>query len=172
MADDGITRDAGLSADGVYRWWLTRRWAVGPLVHWLMLNPSTANASVDDPTIRRCIAFSRSWGAAGLVVTNLFALRATQPTALLEHPDPVGRLNGTEILAAARRADYTVCAWGGHRLARIRAAKVMLALELAGAATVALKVGRTGAPWHPLYVRADQPTAPYSLPSGDGPVRW
>lgn len=170
--DDGIVRGAGLSFDGVYRWWLTRRWAVGPLVHWLMLNPSTADADVDDPTIRRCIAFSRSWGMAGLRVTNLFALRATQPAQLREHPDPVGVLNDAEIQAAAQGSAYTVCAWGGHRMARIRAAGVMLALELAGTTTVALKVSKSGAPWHPLYVRGDQPTTPYRRSSLPAPVRW
>jgi hypothetical protein len=74
---------ADLSDCGTYRYRLGRRWAEGPVDVWIMLNPSTADATVDDRTIGRCMEFSRRWGAGALVVGNLFALRATDPTDLL-----------------------------------------------------------------------------------------
>lgn len=156
---DGIARGAGISSDGVYRWWLTRCWRVaGPWVHFLMLNPSTADADMDDPTIRRVMGFARDWGFSGVVVTNLFALRATDPTVLWNtgiehgHAHIVGELNDTAILGAAGAASYTVCAWGSDRNARIRAREVLVKLDGLGVDLRALRVAKSGAPWHPLYV--------------------
>jgi len=86
-----VVRSAVLSDCGTYRYSLTRRWSPGPLLGWVMLNPSRADALVDDPTIRRCVGFARRWGFAGIVVRNLYALRATDPRELSRHPAPVGR---------------------------------------------------------------------------------
>jgi hypothetical protein len=83
-------RGATLSDCGRYRYRLWRRWADGPTVLFVMLNPSTADADVDDPTIRRCIGFARSWGAGALEVVNLYAWRATQPAELKAAVGPVG----------------------------------------------------------------------------------
>jgi hypothetical protein len=71
---------ADLDAGGTYRYRLTKTWDRSqPQVTWVMLNPSTATADTDDPTIRRVVGFSRRWGFGSAVVVNLFALRATQP---------------------------------------------------------------------------------------------
>lgn len=78
-----MERAAEFSGCGRYRYSLRRRWADGgPPACWIMLNPSTADAEKDAPTIRRCIGFSKAWGHNALVVVNLFALRSTDPTAL------------------------------------------------------------------------------------------
>lgn len=80
-----MERYASISECNRYRWWLRRVWDARLLsdgrianeVNFVMLNPSTADAEVDDPTIRRCIGFAKAWGFAALTVTNLYALRGT-----------------------------------------------------------------------------------------------
>lgn len=153
---DGITREAELSSDGRYRWWLTRRWGKGPLLHWVMLNPSIADGTRDDPTIRRCMGFANGWGLPGIIVTNLFARVTTKPAELWHWAtwlDPVGVDNDTYLLAAADAAQVTVCAWGSHTKAETRARHVLQILHSQGTVTKALRVSaRTGMPGHPLYL--------------------
>lgn len=80
---DPPLRDAKLSADGLYRYRLGRTWCPSERgVVWVMLNPSTADAHFDDPTIRRCVGFARSWGMGWITVVNLYAFRATYPQEL------------------------------------------------------------------------------------------
>jgi hypothetical protein len=142
---------AVLSADGMYRYSLWRRWGAGPRVLWVMLNPSTADERRDDPTIRRCIGFSRAWGFGAMEVVNLFALRATEPAAVAAHAHPIGPENDRRIRAAAKRADATIAAWGAFDWAAPRAERV---LPWLGAAQC---LGRTagGFPRHPLYAPGD-----------------
>lgn len=154
-----VIGSAVMSECGIYRYELRRTWGheEGPLVCWVMLNPSTADADVDDPTIRRCVGFSQRWGCERLVVVNLFALRATDPKALMRFPDPVGPENDDAIAAAADEAERVVVAWGAHGTYRNRAAEVTN--RLAGIHNMRLHcLGQTkqGAPRHPLYVRGDQ----------------
>lgn len=164
--------EAVFSACGRYRYRLGRRWsAEGGDVVWIMLNPSRADAGTDDPTIRRCIAFSRHWGYGGMVVVNLFALCATQPDALHGVPDPVGPENDAHIAAAFRGTPGSpssgpdiVAAWGAHPFAPGRAA---LVLAMAGDSVRCLGTTRTGAPRHPLYVAAGQPRLDL-VPTGAG----
>jgi hypothetical protein len=117
---------AVLSDCGEYRYELRRTWGADdePLVCWVMLNPSTADADQDDPTIRRCISFSNRWGFGRLVVVNLFARRATDPKELLHGGDPVGSANDASTLAAALEADRVIAAWGAHGSFLNRAARV------------------------------------------------
>jgi hypothetical protein len=126
-----------------------------------MLNPSTANAEVDDPTIRRCIGFAKREQAGGLVVINLFALRATDPVKLREseiHSYGPDNYSATDdALCASRGAMPIVCAWGAHACAS-RAAPAFL--EIAAEVSARLVcLGRTqdGSPRHPLYVPKNQP---------------
>src|SRR4029079_19593153 len=108
-------KDAVMSPCGRYRYRLTRVWDESrPAVCWVMLNPSTADAVKDDPTIRRGSSFSWSWGAGGLVVVNLFAFRATNPADLLDAPDPVGPENDAHVRDAAKGAGLVMAAWGVH----------------------------------------------------------
>lgn len=105
-------KSAVLSECRTYRYLLGRKWDDGPCVTWLMLNPSTADADVDDHTIRKCVGFSRRWGFGRLIVVNLFALRATDPRFLAKNLDPVGPENDFYICEALREARQVICAWG------------------------------------------------------------
>jgi hypothetical protein len=159
---------ATISADGLYRYRLERWWNEDvPAVLFVMLNPSTADARDDDPTIRRCVGFARSWGAGGLLVGNLYALRATDPRGLVGVDDPVGPENDDHLFRMSRVAARTVVAWGAWPGPdRYRPARVMAALcgQAIGARAYALGRTKAGAPRHPLYLRADALAEPYRLP--------
>lgn len=163
-----VRKAAEVSADGQYRYDLTRCWGdvMGQMLTFVMLNPSTADADVDDPTIRRCIGFARREGLGGIRVVNLYALRATKPSALWEHPDPVGPDSEWQIGSALHNAKANgtpvVCAWG----ANARADRVNAFIDLAGQAAASLYclgVTKAGAPRHPLYVRGDKPLEVWPL---------
>lgn len=156
-----VERGAELSPCLRYRYRLWRRWGEGAPLVFCMLNPSTADALEDDPTIRRCIGFARRDGYAGIEVVNLFALRATDPAALAAADDPVGPMNNGILLGVARRAGLVVAAWGAHRAARERQHVALAAFEAVGARVLCLGATRGGEPRHPLYVRGDQPLVEY-----------
>ncbi len=158
-------RGAAFDADGRYRYRLTRRWRDGRgRVVFVLLNPSTADARVDDPTIRRCMGFARRWRHRELEVVNLFAYRATRPAALRAAPHPVGPENDAYLLQAVRRAQRVVLAWGIHGRFGGRDAEV-LAL-LAPFANRLQCLGRTqgGHPRHVLYLRNNVLPEAYRLP--------
>jgi hypothetical protein len=122
----------------------------------VMLNPSTANAELDDPTIRRCRGFARLWDCNGLAVANLYALRSTDPAGLWSHTDPVGPDNDAYLSTFARECGDVVCAWGANAKPE-RAAHVANILTHSGARLWCLGTTKDGSPRHPLYVRGDQP---------------
>jgi len=149
-----------------YRYLLTRIWdpAVAPVV-FLMLNPSTADALEDDPTIRRCISFARREKVGGLVVVNLFGLRSTDPRALLHHPDPVGRHNDAFVRQATDMASTVVCAWGAAGVTGDRAREVTRALTARRVPLRCLGTTSTGQPRHPLYLPKTAVLEPFGLAS-------
>lgn len=146
-----------LSPCGTYRYVLTRhipcvlRW-VKPCL-FVMLNPSIADASVNDPTIRRCIGFAKEWQCTSLTVVNLFAFRATSPADLVLAPDPYGPDNNLHVCEQMEkhRLGLIVAAWGNHRLAENASTKSFFRLE----PVKCLGTTQSGAPRHPLYVRAN-----------------
>lgn len=151
-----------LSDDGRYRFVLTRTWdATQEKLIFVMLNPSTADAEVDDPTIRRCIGFAKGEGFGGIRVVNLYAFRATDPKVMLREIDAVGPGNDEHITGAC--LDRTVVvAWGANAAAwRVR--QVAAILARCGARVRCLGVTASGAPRHPLYVSADQPLVPWPV---------
>ena len=155
-----MTGGAAFSRDGRYRYRLWRRWDRSrPAIAFCMLNPSTADARRDDPTIRRCIGFARDWGYGGIEVVNIFALRATDPRELRSAFDPVGPRNDAFMLRAAVRSPVVI-AWGVNGGLRHRE---RAALKLFGARSRLLALGRTrsGAPRHPLYLRRDAKATEY-----------
>ena len=136
-----------------WRWLLWRQWDPDrPFANFLMLNPSTADEHKLDPSCTRARNFAQDWGYGGLVVTNVFGWRATDPEAMKAEPDPVGAGNDAAILRAARAAGIVVCAWGNHGAHLERAAAVVSMLLGAGIPLHALKVNGNGAPAHPLYL--------------------
>jgi hypothetical protein len=145
-------QQAGATIVGEYRYNLWRVWdASRPCVCFVLLNPSTADAALDDPTLRRCVGFAQSWGAYGSVeIVNLFAYRASNPAMLRKAADPIGPDNDTYLQEAARRASCIVSGWGvrGTFLQRDR---VVLAL-LASYPLYCLRLTRERHPQHPLYV--------------------
>lgn len=150
---------ATFSDDEQYRYRLWRMWEVQsvPMV-FVMLNPSTADEQRLDPTLRRCEGFARREGRGGLMVVNLFGLRATDPRALERHTDPVGPENDEIIRDVLSAADPWVVAWGSHPIVR-RFDRVGRLLELSPGARLPLCLGinRDGQPRHPLYVPRDCP---------------
>lgn len=122
------------------------------------LNPSTADAKRDDPTIRRCIGFARDWGFGRLWVLNLFSFRATYPEDLKASIDPVGPRNDWWIRRMAQQVDAVVAVWGNHGAFLDRSAHVRAML---GDRLEAIRLNAGGEPAHPLY-----------LPRGLKPSRW
>ena len=159
--------EAVFSASRAYRYRLSRTWGdPSRRVMWIMLNPSTADALADDPTIRRCTGFSKAWGFGGLVVVNLFALRATDPRELAAHARPAGRANDQFIGEAADGAALVVAAWGAHPAAADRAGQVTRLVTGKGIDLMCLGVTKAGHPKHPLYVRKDAALVPYRRGEG------
>ena len=122
------------------------------------LNPSTADAKRDDPTIRRCMGFARDWGFGGVWVLNLFAFRATYPADLKVADDPVGPRNDRWLRRVARQCDRIVACWGNDGGFMDRSAGVR---EMLGDRLQAIRVNGSGEPAHPLY-----------LPRALEPVQW
>ena len=147
-----MTGTAEVSADGCYRYALERTWAPGPRMLWVLANPSTADGTTDDPTLRRCARFAHDHGCGGLAVVNLWAWRATHPRELRRVVDPVGPDNDAWIVSLVAQTDGPVVLGWGVQRARDRVASV---LALLGARPQHC-LGRTrdGHPRHPLYVPA------------------
>ena len=189
-------RSAVFSEDGRYRYRLDRMWSPAAVdgdedasrPHAIArhgecnvllivgLNPSTADGSCDDPTIRRCLDFAKRWGHTSMAVVNLFAFRSTAPRGLRAADDPVGPANDAAILEAASRASRILCAWGAGSggtlaMANGRATEVLALLAACGYAPrlCCLKVLQRGQPQHPLYVRKDRLPVPFGVPAAAPP---
>lgn len=153
-----MLRHATFDATGTYRYSLVRSWESSlPRICFVMLNPSTADAERDDPTIRRCMGFARAWGYGSLEVVNLYAFRATHPTVLFRATDPIGPENDVYIRETAGQAVQVVVAWGNHGARYQRASDVLPLLRSPHC------LGRTaiGQPCHPLYQRSNCLLSPY-----------
>lgn len=160
----GYGRSAALSPCERYRYRLDRRWAEGPTIAWVMLNPSTADGITDDPTLVRISRFSMAWGFGALTAVNLYAWRATDPTELRTAADPVGPENDRHI-AEAVAGRPVVVAWGAQGKPE-RIAQVLDLISSAPAADKphALGLTKAGQPRHPLYLRGDSVLRPWENP--------
>lgn len=159
-----MRRSAIISDDQLYRYTLARRWSddESAFATFVMLNPSTADALVDDPTITRCIGFAKSWDMGALHVLNLYALRSVDPKVLWTAEDPVGPKNDDYLTRHANIALATgwplVAGWG----ANAKPDRVEAVLALLGENTLqCLGTTKAGAPRHPLYLKADTPLEPW-----------
>jgi hypothetical protein len=160
---DDLGMGAEFSDCGTYRYALWRTWnAIQPGVLFVGLNPSTADATTDDPTIRRCIGFAKRWGYGGITMANVFAYRATDPREMtvLAEKRAIGPENDAHLASLAESASFVVAAWGAHL--RGRAEREAEVLRLLGDDVWCL--GRTvdGHPRHPLYIRGDVEPEPFS----------
>jgi hypothetical protein len=159
-----VSSDTGAVFSRCRRWryLLWRRWdPARPVANFLMLNPSTADEHRLDPSCTRARNYALRWGFGALIVTNIFAWRATDPDDMKAARDPVGRENDAAILRAAREAALVVCAWGNHGMHLERGATARALLAGAGVALHYLRINGAGHPAHPLY-----------LPGTLEPVRW
>lgn len=146
---------------GPYRYLLWRVWDPDlPRLLWMLLNPSTADEDVDDPTLRRVLGFSHSFGFGGLEVVNLFALRSPDPRALAHTADPVGPENDSYIREALERATKIVAAWGRFGVLYRRDRSVLAQIDYP---IFCLGVTRNGNPRHPLYLPRDTSLCPFPL---------
>lgn len=151
--------ESGAFFDGSYRYLLWRIWdAQLPRVLWILLNPSTADASQNDPTLRRLIGFSRSFGFGSLEVVNLFALCSSTPDALRGIIDAVGPDNDRYIQEALARTSTVIVAWGNRGTLANREKTV---LSLIRKPISCLGTTFSGHPKHPLYVSASTPLCLY-----------
>lgn len=160
---------ANISDCGKYRYELGRRWSMSPnpsLCMWVMLNPSTADANIDDPTIGRCIEFSKAWGFDGLLVGNVYSYRTAYPQELWkarkEGVDIFGQERAAHLNFMAARASRIVCAWGS-KADHNDAKDVFLSLrDVNFGAMCYLVRNKDGQPKHPLYIKGDTVPTFYS----------
>jgi hypothetical protein len=152
--------DAILSDDRKYRYVLSRIWdETKPFVMIVGLNPSTADETENDPTIIRCIEFSKSWGYGGVFMLNLFAFRATKPIDMKNSIDPIGMENDSYIKKYEQLCDKVVCAWGNDGAYKERSRFVLSNLK----EPYYIKLNKSGEPAHPLYLKGDSIPIKFNL---------
>lgn len=164
----GLEKGAIISGCELYRYDLWRIWNEDlPLMFFVMQNPSTADASEDDQTIRKCMAFARRDGFGGIGVRNVFALRATDERELLTHTDPVGYLNSSYLKASCDSAfpqSRLVVAWGNRvENKRLKAAYDHAALICMAKSPYCLGTNKSGEPKHPLFLASDTKIIPWNF---------
>ena len=157
MTDLFVTSDAIFSNDRKYRYALIRVWDdEKPKIAFIGLNPSTANETDNDPTIRRVMRFAKDWGYGGVYMLNLFAVVSADPKVLVTCPDPIGD-NDKWLELFCGISHKLLFAWGGFKEAKQRAK------EVSSKFTLALCLGKNadGSPKHPLYIKADTKPVQY-----------
>lgn len=154
---------AKISPCGQYRYFLSRMWGDQDdcnVVTFIGLNPSTADASVDDPTLRRCMNYAKAWGYSGVWMVNLFGFRATEPKDMMAATDPIGPDNEDHLAEAIMQARLVIAAWGAGGGYRHRD-KEVIARYGQGDSLACLGLTKDGKPRHPLYLK--KTATPFSL---------
>ncbi|MBT4822844.1 MAG: DUF1643 domain-containing protein [Lentisphaerae bacterium] len=153
-----MIKTATLSPCRTYRYVLRRIWRMrGPACVFVGLNPSTADETQDDPTIRRCMGFAEAWGFSGMAMVNLFAVRATDPRDMLSHPEPVGPDNDMWLRETCT-GSTVIAVWGTRGDHLGRSGSVAHAIP----GLWCLGFTKAGCPKHPLYLPKDTKPVPYS----------
>lgn len=148
--------EAGISSDKIYRWWLFRCWAAHlPLIIWVMMNPSTADHTKNDPTILKVIRYSKRWGYGAVFVLNIYAFRSSKPENLPQRlKEAVGRSNDWWIRLmfryAARKDIPVVCAWGVKH--KERGCQVRAIADETGLPLMCLEPSLNDEPKHPRFL--------------------
>jgi hypothetical protein len=142
-----MNKGAIFSEDSIYRYQLSRVWDINkPKILFIMLNPSTADEFVEDPTIRRVINYAKDWGYGSVYVGNLYAFRSTDPKGLNNVEDPIGPENITNIQALIGLVDKVIYAWGNER-------KEPEWLKKLVDAPYCIDISKKRIPKHPLYLK-------------------
>jgi hypothetical protein len=152
-----MIRRAHIDRSGENRFWLLRDWNGLRTITFVMLNPSVADHTIDDPTIRKCIGFAQRLGYGRMYVVNLFSLRATDPKELRLR---TGRVlsNIAAIQSRLQVADGVVFAWGASIVqappdARVRALRCLAEItEALDVEPWCLGTSKDGHPRHPLML--------------------
>lgn len=151
--------NAILSPDRKYRYCLTREWdSSKPNLVYILLNPSTADETINDPTISRCIDIAKYNGFGSIKVMNLFAYRATQPPDMKCQCDPVGPENDKYLLEETKDS-IILLAWGNHGNFMNRSAAVVTLLQ--DKELFCLAKNKSGEPKHPLYIKTETKLHPF-----------
>lgn len=156
-SDEHMNISAVLSSCRRYRYSLTRIWNNQlPKLMFIMLNPSTADETNNDPTIRRCIRYAKEWGYGGLYVCNLFSYRATKPLDLLNTEEPIGEENYMYIKQIAEQVDKVICAWGNKHIVKkiLTHQNPLELLDFISSKLYCIELSKDGTPKHPLYLKA------------------
>lgn len=159
-----------ISNCGQYRYTLARHWsdvARPRIACFVMLNPSTADAMKDDPTIKKCIGFAQRWGLDGISVVNLFAFRATLPADMRRAVDPIGPDNDRYIVEEVNSAERVICAWGPNGTHQGRD-KQVLSMVRSRCLPICLKLTKDGHPWHPLMASYGWPIVDFKSGVANG----
>ena len=155
---DGLISGATLSPCAMYRYRLWRCWDTNkPMITFIGLNPSTANAFEDDNTIRKCMKFAKFWNFGGIWMINLFAYRTKSPDIMKQAEDPIGS-EAREYLDMTLDLTHTcVAAWGNHGEYQDRANEVLSIIREKNIPVKCLGKNKNGTPKHPLYLKSDTP---------------
>lgn len=163
-------RLAIISRCEMYRYWLHQRTMIPNTKGWLvvmMVNPSTADMDIDDPTSRRVIEFARVWDMEGVIIVNLFAFRSPDVRELGECENPVGKNNEKYIRIACEvvkryKGSKFVCAYGASDFARLREWWVLEIVSECGIPMWCFGTNKDGSPKHPLYIQANPKLVPFN----------
>lgn len=151
---------AVISDCGLYRYILSRGDMDQPYILFVMLNPSTADATMDDATVRSCTRIAKYNGYDNFAVVNLYAFRATHPHIMLTAEDPIGPKTDWWIDLASQRASKVIVAWGNHAKWK-RANEVVEILRRDNPVLYSLGTNANGSPKHPLYQASGTPLVPW-----------
>ncbi len=173
MVTDAIKRAARFDSSRRYRYRLDRCWRSDNFesnnfeidksdLVFVMLNPSCANETADDPTLRACIQVAQRWGFGSLSVVNLFGYCTAHPAELKTVADPVGPENDDYLIAAAEQAQQVVLAWGNAGVFLGRDRTILTLLTPYHSKLSYLQINRSGQPRHPLYIPRNAPLKPYT----------
>lgn len=160
-----LENDAVISDCGNYRYLLRRTWDHDkPRALFIMLNPSTADAKIDDPTIRSCVRLLKALQYGSMEVVNIFGWRATNPDELSIQIDPIGPMNERIVAAAIGRCDTVICAWGANAMAERKTYWLVGLIRSYRPAAYCLGTTKHGSPKHPLYLKTGTPLIAYRQP--------
>ena len=148
-----ISQNVRFSKCKRYRYSLGRSWSEGSgKAVFIGLNPSTADQRTDDPTIKRCVSFAHAWGCSSMEKVNLVAFCATKSEDLKRHAKPICRNNDRWIAMAISKANLSIACWRNHGEFLQRSDKIHHRYPT----LLCLGINPSGAPKHPLYIKAMQ----------------